>query len=73
MPLTLYILDTDDLRNCIDHGIPVNKCHPCKPGYLRWLGHLCAKEMQKPKPKTQVGISGKIYRECDFYEPRAVN
>lgn len=30
-----------DLRKCLAHNTPINRCAPCFPGFLRWLGKLC--------------------------------
>lgn len=35
-----------DLRRCLKHGIPVNRCSECWPGFLRYLGHLCRVAVQ---------------------------
>lgn len=50
MPLTLYILDTDDLRNCVKHGIPVNRCSECRVGYLVNLSRLCVPTPEVTRP-----------------------
>ena len=37
----------DDLRKCIEHRIPVNRCLVCLPGWLKYLGGLCAQFRQR--------------------------
>jgi len=49
----------DDLRRCLAHNRPVNDCWDCWPGFLRWLGTLCGREMQKPVEKSQPDQAGK--------------
>jgi hypothetical protein len=38
-----------DLRKCIRHSIPVNRCSECWPGYLAHLGRLA----RAPRPKVE--------------------
>ena len=30
----------DDLRTCLEHGIPINRCEPCWPLFLNHLAVL---------------------------------
>lgn len=36
----------DDLRKCISHGAPINRCRACWPAYLRILSAKCAAEIR---------------------------
>ena len=50
--LTPYLCNAGDLRKCIAHGTPVNRCPMCLPGFMRYLGSLCAMELNKPCPPS---------------------
>ena len=52
--------DTGDLRRCIDHNIPVNRCALCLPRFLSWLGRQC--------------VAGWIFRPSSFepFHPLAI-
>jgi len=39
----------DDLRKCQQHGIPVNRCVVCWPGYLGYLSSLCVLRLNEAK------------------------
>lgn len=52
-------LDTDDLRACSAHLIPVNRCLMCAPLYLKYLGNLAWQAHCKAEVKK--GTAKRIY------------
>ncbi len=41
--------DVADLRRCVEHKIPINRCRPCWSWYRRNLGHLCHLATEKAR------------------------
>lgn len=44
----------DDLRKCNSHGIRVNRCTVCWPGFLGWLGELCRRAIASGEPVMKI-------------------
>lgn len=44
--------DCDDLRPCLQHRLPVNKCALCWPVYLQQLGEAAWREVLRGRQVT---------------------
>ena len=47
----------DDLRPCLAHRLPINRCASCWPLFLKHLGALCAKD----EPRMLAVLGGAQY------------
>jgi len=45
--------DVDDLRRCLEHNVPINRCGKCWPTFLTILGNMAWRAYQEGKKEKR--------------------